>query len=235
MSDPHLQGVVLGPFLPFLPIFVAEQLELPQSFTGLYRTVGLISMVVSPIVLGAVLSDGRRAKPAVVLGMLGTPLAAGLFVARQPTLMVAVAVAQGVLDGVITSAGKSYMVLAAPEGRLGACTAVYFIGSTLGSALGSAAGGLLLAEAGPGSADGGFGLLGGIMLALSLPLVAIASCGLPAPQQQPTPSAGAPAREPAGKAPTKTGLLQFCAFVGRPRVLCLAAWQCLRTVGRMHG
>ena len=104
MSDPHLQGVVLGPFLPFLPIFVAEQLELPQSFTGLYRTVGLISMVVSPIVLGAVLSDGRRAKPAVVLGMLGTPLAAGLFVARQPTLMVAVAVAQGVLDGVITSA-----------------------------------------------------------------------------------------------------------------------------------
>ena len=97
-----LNGVVLAPFLPFLPIFVADELGLPQgprllivslccskptighrtgadcagslrhgphsvvgvvgaAFTGMYRTIGLISMALTPVLLGAAVGEPARA------------------------------------------------------------------------------------------------------------------------------------------------------------------------------
>ena len=145
----------------------------------------------------------------------------------------------------LTSAGKSYMVLAVPAGRLGASTAVYFIGSTLGSAVGSAAGGLLLSSPG-----GSFKVLGGSMAVASLPLLLIGALFPPPPlplQLPPTlADAASPPRKPGSpiakqttRRPQPDGLDQrshqqptpsFCVFVCQPHVLCLAGWQCLRTV-----
>lgn len=140
-----LNGVLYASFLPFLPIFVSAELQLPQSFTGTFRTCSLVLMAATPVMLGVL--NCLSPKQSVLIGMLGTTGAGLIFLTAtsdSPGTLGALLVqgaSQGALDGILTAAGKTYMVTVARPAKLGVATALYFIGSTLGSALGSAAGG----------------------------------------------------------------------------------------------
>ena len=158
-----LGGLAAGPFLPFLPIYVKEQLGLHQTFAANFRTISLFLMALF-VLLGGVASDSLGPKSAVLMGLLGIPLAALVFTIDIPWLLLVIAVGSGIADGFITWGGQAYMVQAAPAGRLATATAAYFMGSTLGGAAGSAIGGAVLEAS-------SYRLLGLIMFLAVLPVM----------------------------------------------------------------
>ena len=72
-----LNGVLYASFLPFLPIFVSAELQLPQSFTGTFRTCSLVLMAATPVMLGVL--NCLSPKQSVLIGMLGTTGAGLIF------------------------------------------------------------------------------------------------------------------------------------------------------------
>ena len=233
-----LNGVLYASFLPFLPIFVSTELQLPQSFTGTFRTCSLVLMAATPVMLGVL--DCLSPKQSVLIGMLGTTGAGMIFLTATSGssgtlgVLLVQGAFQGALDGVLTAAGKTYMVTVARPAKLGVATALYFIGSTLGSALGSAAGGWVLAESGSS-----FQLLGLLMLCGSVVLILSAAAILPG--TQPTnkddsessgtlSSAAVADVTPSPAVDEGNRGTMFLAIFRRRAVWTLAGWQCLRTV-----
>ena len=238
-----LNGVLYASFLPFLPIFVSAELELSQSFTGTFRTCSLVLMAATPVMLGVL--NCLSPKQSVLVGMLGTTGAGLIFLTPASDssgalgVLLAQGALQGALDGILTAAGKTYMVTVARPAQLGVATALYFIGSTLGSALGSAAGGWVLASSGSS-----FQLLGLLMVCGSVVLTLSAAAILPgtptdakdSPSRPDKVSSNTPGRAATGTKATGLAVdesgkaVTFLAIFRRRAVWTLAGWQCLRTV-----
>jgi MFS family permease len=219
-----LNGVLYASFLPFLPIFVSAELQLPQSFTGTFRTCSLVLMAATPVALGVL--DCLTPKQSVLLGMLGTTGAGLIFLTASGGSSGALSVlfvqgaVQGALDGMLTAAGKTYMVTVARPAKLGVATALYFIGSTLGSALGSAAGGWVLAATGSS-----FQLLGLLMVCGSVVLTLTAAAVLPGTSSQLQDQTATAAAAAAAAAPVRSSSsrrVAFLAIVRRRAVWSLA-------------
>jgi MFS family permease len=229
-----LNGVLYASFLPFLPIFVSAELQLPQSFTGTFRTCSLVLMAATPVALGVL--DCLTPKQSVLLGMLGTTGAGLIFLTASGGSSGALSVlfvqgaVQGALDGMLTAAGKTYMVTVARPAKLGVATALYFIGSTLGSALGSAAGGWVLAATGSS-----FQLLGLLMVCGSVVLTLTAAAVLPGTSSQlqdQTATAAAAAAAPVRSSSSRR--VAFLAIVRRRAVWSLAGWAYALCFGALH-
>ena len=79
---------------------------------------------------------------------------------------------QGGLNGILDGAGMATLVTAAPEGSIGAATALYFVSYTGAQALGNAAAGVFVTKY-------GFASMGTVMAAGSVPLLLFAMAVLP--------------------------------------------------------
>ena len=132
-----LHSVIQAPFNPFLPIFVAESLGRPQAFAAALRAAETLSQTLASLVFG-LLSTNSRAKLALALATLHTPVAAAMFLSRDPSLLMVLASLHGVLSGVSSSVSSLYLVTMAPPARIGAASSLQYVGSTLGSAIGAA-------------------------------------------------------------------------------------------------
>jgi DHA1 family inner membrane transport protein len=205
-----LNGVVTAPFLPFLPVYVDEGLGLGQTFTADFRTISLLLMAAF-VLLGGVVSDRLGPKRTMLLGLVGTPLAAAVFMIASPSLLLGLAVARGIAEGLLNGGGQTYLVASAPATRLSAATALYFLGHTLGSALGSPIGAAVLER-------GSFFDLGLIMLIAGAPILLAVMLLL----------SEAPGR--AAKSLAVIDVLKgYLAIAGRRHVWTLALMQFLRT------
>ncbi len=205
-----INGMVFGPFLPFLPVYVEEELKLSQTFTANFRTVSFFLMAAF-VLLGGVLSDSLGPKKSMLVGLVGTPVAAAIFIVGNPGILLGMAVYRGISEGFLNGGGQTYMIATAPATRLGAATAVYFLGNTLGSAIGSLIGGVVLELS-------SFLALGFVMLAASGPVLLAILFLLPEvqPKKSERPKVGEVLR----------GYLEI---VGRRHVWTLSTMQFLRT------
>ena len=158
-----INGAIVGPFVPFLPVYVQEKLGASQVFTAGLQTATLVLGAVF-VLFGGIISDTLGPKTSVLLGALGTPLAAAVFMTGNYWALVGIAVARGISGGFGGGGGQTYLIETAPMKRLASATAVYFMGNTLGAAIGSPLAGYVL-EVAP------FSMLGTIMLATSIPMV----------------------------------------------------------------
>ncbi len=166
-----VNGVLIGPFLPFLGIFVRDELGADQAIAGNYRAITAIPMGFTGL-FAAVASDRLGPKPSLVAGLLATVAAACVFLVASEWLLVLLAVLHGAGHGFVTVGGITYLVRAARARQAGAASAVYFLGSTMGSAVGAAAGGAILDAT-------SFETLGRIMLGASLAMTVAALIWLP--------------------------------------------------------
>ena len=203
-------GLVSGPFLPFLPIYVGEELNLSQAFTANFRTISLFLMATF-VLLGGVLSDSLGPKKSIFIGLVGTPVAAAIFLISNPSVLLGLAIYRGLAEGFISSGGQTYMVATAPAARLGTATAVFFLGNTLGGAIGSLFGGTVLEFS-------SFPTLGVIMLTASVPLLIAVLFLLPE------------VKPPESERPKVRDVLRgYAEIIRRRHVWTLATMQFLRT------
>ena len=205
-----INGVVFGPFLPFLPVYVEEELNLSQTFTANFRTISLFLMATF-VLLGGVLSDSLGPKKSMMLGLIGTPVAAAVFVIVNPGVLLGLAIYRGVSEGLLNGGGQTYMIATAPASRLGAATAVFFLGNTLGSALGSLIGGAILELS-------SFTTLGFVMLVASGPVLLAVLFLLPDVQTGDS-----------DRPKVRDVLRGYREIVGRRHVWMLSSMQFLRT------
>ena len=164
-------GLAIGPFLPFLGIFVRDQLGADQVIAGNYRAITAVMMGITGL-FAAVASDRLGPKLSLVIGLLSTGAAALVFIVGSEWTLLFLAVLHGGGHGLVSVGGETYLVRAAPGYRIGAASATYFLGNTVGAAIGAAAGGALLEMT-------SFTVLGSLMLAGSLVITAAAAIWLP--------------------------------------------------------
>ena len=221
-----IDKVLHAPFNPFFPIFVAEVLRQPQAFAATFRGAETLAQTCASFGFGFI-STNSRAKLALLLSLLNTPLAGLIFLTRSPPLLLALAAVHGALSGVASSVSSLYMISLAPEGKIGAAASLQYVGNTLGSAVGSAIGGVILS--GHTSSGSGFNALALYMLIGALPVQLVVGLGLPsltngttfaAPKTPPTASSSSSCSP---KRAITWQLLQ------RPKVRALLIMQCLRT------
>jgi MFS family permease len=98
--------------------------------------------------LGGAVADGVGQRRALLLGLAGLPLAALVFLADQPWLMAALVGLRGATEGLQVAGSQSYLVAGAPAGQIGLASALFFLGSTLGSSIGNLAGGWVVERLG---------------------------------------------------------------------------------------
>ena len=166
-----VNGVLIGPFLPFLGIFVRDELGADQAIAGNYRAITAIPMGFTGL-FAAVASDRLGPKPSLVVGLLATAAAACVFLVASEWTLILLAVLHGAGHGLLTVGGETYLVRAARARQVGAASAAFFLGSTMGSAVGAAAGGAILDAT-------SFVTLGRIMLGASLVMTVAALIWLP--------------------------------------------------------
>ena len=168
-----VNGMAVGPFLPFLALFVRDQLDAPQTVTANFRAIMAVFMGISGL-FGAMASDRLGPKVALTVGLLSPGVAALVFIIGSPWILLPLAVVNGAGHGLLSIGGETYLVRAAPARRIGGASATYFLGSTMGAAVGAAAGGVLVDLT-------SFTVLGFVMLAISLTVTASALVWLPRP------------------------------------------------------
>ena len=219
-----IDKVIHAPFNPFMPIFVAEQLGRPQAFAAALRGAETLAQTLASLGFGLV-STNARAKTALVLGALNTPLAAALFLMRSPSMLMVAAAVHGALSGVASSVSSLYLVTLAPPARVGAASSLQYMGNTIGSAIGAAIGGIILAR------STGFRTLAWIMLASAAPVQIVVALAIPSLASTGTKDGAAPADQAAATAVTQSD--QPSASLGdllaRPAVRALLLMQYLRT------
>jgi MFS family permease len=179
-----LNGVLVGPYLPFMPVYVEEELGASQATTATMRTLGLVGMAIF-VFAGGIVTDTFGPKVSLLLGLMATPVAGLLFVVGGQTTVggdsialspiAALSFVQGGLNGILDGAGMATLVTAAPAGSIGAATALYFVSYTGAQALGNAVAGVFVAQY-------GFTGMGIAMLAGSFPLLMFAVAVLPSNQ-----------------------------------------------------
>ena len=152
-------GALGGPLRSLISVRVEADLARSPAFSS-----ALVSLVTGSAGLfalfGGGLADRIGQKRMFVLGLLFLPPMALLYVLGEPNLLIAVALVAGLISGLNTVAGQSYLVATAPRAHLGLASALFFLGSTLGSSIGSLLAGQVVAGAGFG-ALGVLGVVGG--------------------------------------------------------------------------
>jgi predicted MFS family arabinose efflux permease len=215
--------IIHAPFNPFLPIFVAEQLGRPQAFAALLRGAETLAQTAASLGFG-LLSTNARAKAALVVASLNTPLAGALFLMRSPGMLIVASALHGALSGVGSSVSSLYLVTLAPPERMGSASSLQYVGNTMGSAIGAAIGGAILAR------STGFRTLALTMLVGALPVQIVTALVMPSlvaadpgskPSGQNVQAASVPATPLASES--------LRELLGRPAVRALLMMQYLRT------
>src|SRR5262249_37245909 len=138
-----LVGALGGPLRALLPVRVEAELGRSPAFSSALQSLLLAGAGVFALVGGA-LVDRLGQKRTLVVGLAHLPLMALVYLAQEPGALLAAALASGLISGLFTVGGQAYLVAAAPRAYLGVASALYFLGSTLGTSLGSLVAGLVV-------------------------------------------------------------------------------------------
>ena len=170
-------GVFSAPLHSLLQLYVTRDLGQPPAFAADLRAL-FIGVGVVLALPGGAICDALGRKRAYMIGMLSSVVSASLFLLSDPLLMRLVALGAGLLFGLNTVAGQSYLMGAIPRKSLGLATAGFFLSSVSGNALGNALAGPIA------DLPGGFRLLAYIMLVALAVIYVAALFALP---RQPSP------------------------------------------------
>ncbi|HLZ07725.1 MAG TPA: MFS transporter, partial [Chloroflexota bacterium] len=164
-------GVFSAPVGSLLPVYVDSTLHQGPGFTATLKVLQL-AMVGLFALIGGTLADRIGQKKALLIGFGGLPLGLVVFAIRDFWILAVAILILGMTTSLQTVGGQSYLVASANQKRLGALTALYYLGNTLGGALGNA----VLATA----ADRfGFPTVGLVGAVASLGLIVLAVARLP--------------------------------------------------------
>lgn len=156
-------GMLSGPVSSLLAVYVDAQLRQPPTFTAALLAFQLATTGIFALISGVV-ADGLGQKRTLLLGFLGVPIAALVFLLHSFWVLVIVLVGLGITNALSSIGGQSYLVAVSPPMKLGGFTALYYLGNTLGGAIGNAA-------AGPAAQRWGFSTVGLAGLVLSAVLL----------------------------------------------------------------
>lgn len=167
-----LSGMLVAPLFSLFPVYVEDQLHLSSSFTGNLRSTFVVFGGVVAL-FGGTLVDRLGRKNAYLLAMTGVLASGGLFLTARPEAMFALGVAAGLMFGLGSVAGQSYLMDSVERTSLGLATAFFFMTGTAGNALGNLAAGLVAKQ------PGGFHLMGVTILVGQVVLMAAAAVLMP--------------------------------------------------------
>lgn len=159
----------------FFPIYANEALGYSAAALSTIVALGQFTGMVTALI-GGTLSDSIGHKWTLVLGLMATAVGSLLYFARAPWLFVGIWIVSVVGTSLITLGGQSYLVAAVGSANLGALSAFYNWGFTLGGALGSPGAGWLLDTY-------SFGALGWALLGISVATTVVAILLLPRQHQ----------------------------------------------------
>jgi MFS family permease len=184
-----LSGVLVAPLFALFPVYVEGHLGLSPVFSGNIRIAFVVMSGVMAFAGGA-LCDRMGRKPAFLLGMTGVTASGFLFILPDAWVMYPLALYAGLMFGLGSVAGQSYLIEAAPRTALALATACFFTSGTIGNALGSAVSGWIANEV-----PEGYALLGWVMAVGHLALLLAAwrllpAIGAGAAEDTGTPAAG---------------------------------------------
>lgn len=163
-----LAGVIISPMRSFFPIYATEQLAYTAAAASAIVAAGqLVGMIVS--LIGGTVSDSIGHKWTLALGLAASALGALLYLAGASWLVTTLWIVGVIGLTFITLGGQSYLNAAVGKANLGALSALYNWGFTLGGALSSPGAGWLLDLHGFGAlgwALAGFSLAGAVTAGL---------------------------------------------------------------------
>jgi MFS family permease len=154
-----LSGMAGGPLQALFPVYVEAELR-QRTFVAAELRTALVLLGGLFAIPGGALCDRMGRRRTFLIGLTGAVAAGGIFLARDPMLLLLLCDYVGLMSGFQTTGGQSYMMAAVPRERLGIASALYFQSGTLGIALGSRLGG-------PVADVQGFAALGRAMIALA--------------------------------------------------------------------
>lgn len=138
-------GILVAPMFMLFPSYVEGRLGLPAEFSGNIRAYFMLTSALMAFLGGAVCDTVGR-KPSYLAAMTGVVAVGVLFLVRDPTLMYGLALFSGLMFGLGSIAGQSYLMDTAGKGSLAFATAGYFMAGTVGNALGSGISGWVAKE-----------------------------------------------------------------------------------------
>lgn len=205
-----LAGIIISPMRSFFPIYATEQLAYTAAAASAIVAAGqFVGMITS--LIGGTVSDSIGHKWALALGLAASALGSAFYFTRALWLVTVLWIVGVIGLTFITLGGQSYLNAAVSKANLGALSALYNWGFTLGGALSSPGAGWLLDQY-------GFSALGWALVSLSL--AGGATAGL-LPRQQ---HAHTQTRSAALRALTSYG-----GIVRRPIILTLGMLRFLPT------
>jgi len=205
-----LAGVIISPMRSFFPIYATEQLVYTTAVASAIVAVGqLVGMITS--LIGGTVSDSIGHKWALALGLAASAVGSALYFTRASWLVVTLWIVGVIGLTFITLGGQSYLNAAVGKANLGAFSALYNWGFTLGGALSSPGAGWLLDLH-------GFGALGWALAGISL-AGAVTAGLLPRQQHAFTKAKGSALR----------ALMNYGSIVRRPIILVLGMLRFLPT------
>ncbi|HTE18133.1 MAG TPA: MFS transporter, partial [Armatimonadota bacterium] len=171
-------GILVAPLFSLFPVYVESVLHLPTTFTGNLRAVFVVFGGVVAFV-GAALVDRLGRKPAYIIAMTGVVASGFLFLTGSPAVMVLLGVYGGLMFGLGSVAGQSYLMDSVSKPSLGLATAFFFLTGTVGNAVGNLLAGWLV------EMPRGYTLLGLSIVAGQAVVLALAIWRMPSirPQQ----------------------------------------------------
>mgnify|MGYP000192954207 CR=1 FL=1 len=205
-----LAGVIISPMRSFFPIYATEQLAYTAAAAASIVAAGqFVGMITS--LIGGTVSDTIGHKWALAWGLAASAVGSAFYLTRAPWLVTALWIVGVIGLTFITLGGQSYLNAAVGKANLGALSALYNWGFTLGGALSSPGAGWLLDLH-------GFGALGWALVGLSL-AGAVTAGLLPRQPHATTGTQGAPLR----------ALTSYGDIVRRPIILVLGMLRFLPT------
>lgn len=174
-------GMLISPLLTLFPVYVEKHLHLNTVFSANIRVLTTLAGGVVALAGGAI-CDALGRKPSFLLAMTGIVSAGLIFLVPSQALMVPLAIYSGLMFGLGTVAGLTYVMETTPRESLALATASYFLTGTLGNALGSAGSGWIAKEL-----PNGYAVLGAAMSGGHLLLLGVAALLLPALPRPETP------------------------------------------------
>ncbi|MCL4543272.1 MAG: MFS transporter [Chloroflexi bacterium] len=166
-----LLGLLSAPTRPLLPVYVDGVLHRQPIFTSILNALFLITGAIGAII-GGPFADKVGRKTALLAGSITGPLAAAIFLTHSVLLLIVLSLLAGVLQSVQTIGGQTYMMSAVRQSHLSTASALFFIGSTLGTSLGNGLTSLVLTS-------WGWSVIAILMILCSLLVVAAALWTLP--------------------------------------------------------
>ncbi len=169
-----LVGVIISPLRSFFPIYATEQLAYTAAAASTIVAIGqFVGMLTS--LIGGTVSDSIGHNWALALGLVGFAIGSLLYLARAPWVVTILWIVSVIGLTFATLGGQSYLNAAVGKANLGALSALYHWGFTVGGALSSPGAGWLLDRY-------GFGTLGWVLVGIAV-AGALAAGLLPHQQQ----------------------------------------------------